>query len=170
MIKALLIQLIGAVGYLLLSASYHRKSKKEILIIQIFAYLIFAVHFYLLNGISGAINNLVGFVGLIAMYLLDNKKKSTKIAACSIFSIIVIIINIISFQNIFSIFPMIALIIVIVSFVEDSEGFIRIAGLTSSACWLVYAIRYKSYISMLFQVIVIVNAFTSLFKKNKKDT
>ena len=164
----ILIQLIGAIAYIILSLSYHRKKKKEILFMEIISHALFATHYYLLNGISGTICNIIGLFSLIIIYLFEQYKINNKIPVVVFLIIILIFINTLTFQNIFSIFPIIALIISISSFLFDSENLIRKMGLLSATCWLIYAIIYKSYISILFEGIVLISTYFAYLNNRKK--
>ena len=164
MINMLLIQLIGAIGYSLLALSYFKKEKKDILFFEIIAYIFFVIHYYLLNGISGAICNLVGLFALVVLFLFDKYKLNNKFLAAMIFVLILLVINILTFQNIYSIFPLVASVIVILSFLFNKENHIRIIGIISAVCWLIYAIVYKSYVAIIFEVIILVNVCLSLYK------
>ena len=68
---------------------------------------------------------------------------------------------------------MIASIIVIISFLDNNENTIRIIGTLSATCWLLYAVVYKSYITIAFEGFVIINTITSFIKnlpnKNNKN-
>ena len=161
-------QFIGAIGYGTLALSYFKKNKKEILFMEIIAYIFFTIHYYLLNGITGAICNLIGLFALVSIYLFDKYKLKNKYLVSIFFVIILLIINIRNFQNIYSIFPMIASIIVIISFLSNDENKIRIVGVISAICWLIYAIVYKSYIAIVFEVITLINVFLALFRNIKK--
>ena len=163
----LLIQLIGAIGYLLLAISYLNKKKKQILLMQIFSYIFLVIHYYFLNGITGTLCNLLGLGALVTIYLTEKKNPKYKTFPVILFVLLILIINIITFQNIFSIFPMIASIIVIISFLLEDENIIRIIGIIAAVCWLIYAIIYKSYSSIIFEIIIILNAYTSLIKNKR---
>ena len=167
-INMIITQFIGAIGYGTLALSYFKKNKKEILFMEIIAYIFFTIHYYLLNGITGAICNLIGLFALVSIYLFDKYKLKNKYLVSIFFVIILLIINIMNFQNIYSIFPMIASIIVIISFLSNDENKIRIVGVISAICWLIYAIVYKSYIAIIFEVITLINVFLALFKNIKK--
>ena len=95
------------------------------------------VHYYLLNGITGAICNLIGLFALVAIYLFDKYKLHNKFLISIIFILMLLIINIVTFQNLYSIFPMIASTIVIISFLSNDENHIRIIGVISAICWLI---------------------------------
>ncbi len=172
MLNALIIQGIGAIGYTLLALSYFKKEKKQILFMQIISYVFFVIHYYLLNGITGAICNLIGLFALVAIYVFEKYKLNYKILVSAFFIVLLLIINIVSFQNIYSIFPMVASSIVIISFLENNENDIRGIGLLAAICWLVYAIAYKSYIAIAFEILTLINVVVAFLKNlslNKVD-
>lgn len=160
----IIIQLIGAIGYILLSISYFRKEKKNILSVQLFSYIFFSIHYYLLNGVTGAICNIIGLVALLTIYLFDKYKINYKLTISTFFIGSIIIVNILTFQNIYSIFPMIASIIVIISFLFESENIIRKVGIISAICWLIYAIVYKSYVTIIFEAITLIDVCFAYIK------
>ena len=173
MLNILVIQGIGALGFILLDLSYFKKEKRQILVMQIFSYILFAIHFYLLNGITGVICNLIGLFALLTIYMFEKYKIKNKIF-CTIFFIgLLLAVNIMTFQNIYSIFPMVASVIVIISFLKNNENNIRGIGVLSATCWLIYAIVYKSYISIFFEAATFINAIVAFFKyvshKKKKE-
>ena len=173
MLNTLLVQGVGAIGYTLLAFSYFKKEKKQILFIQIFSYIFFVIHYYLLNGITGAICNLIGLFALTTIYMFEKHKIKNKILVSTFFIILLLSVNIMTYQNIFSIFPMVASVIVIISFLEDNENDVRGIGVLAAICWLVYAIAYKSYIAIVFEVITFINVVIAFLKnlseKKHKD-
>ena len=161
----ILIQAIGAIAFFTLSASYYQKEKKNILFMQIIAYIFFTIHYYLLSGVTGAICNVMGLLALLSIYIIEKYNWKNKRLIAGLFIVFIFIINLATFQNIFSIFPMIASIIVIVSFLMNNEEYIRAIGVISAVCWLIYAIAYKSYISIVFEVITLIGTLIA-FAKN----
>ncbi len=155
--KDIIVQAIGAVGYSLLALSYFKKVKKQILLMQIFAYIFFVIHYYLLNGITGAVCNFIGLFALISIYLFDKYNFKNKTIVVGLFIILLLIANIITFQNIYSIFPLVASTIVLISFIDNNENNIRIVGIIAAVCWLLYAIVYKSYIAIAFEVVTLID-------------
>lgn len=59
---------------------------------------------------------------------------------------------------------MVASVIVIISFLENNENDIRGIGVLSAICWLIYAIAYKSYISLVFEAITFINVVVAFVK------
>ena len=165
MIYQFMIQCLGAVGYTILSLSYFKKEKRQILLMQIFSYIFFVIHYYLLNGITGAICNQIGLFALVTIYIFEKYKLKNKLLVSTFFIVLLLAVNIMSFQNIYSIFPMIASVAVIISFLENNENDIRGIGVLSAICWLIYAIVYNSYISIDFEVITLIDVVIA-FSKN----
>ncbi len=164
----LIIQSIGAIAYILLSRSYFQKTKKKIIYMQIFAYIFFIIHFYLLSGVSGALCNIIGLCALISIYISDKKRSKNKRKLTWLFIIILWIVNLLEYQNIFSIFPMVAITIVIISFLENKPSYIRVMGAIASICWLIYGIAYKSYISIFFNLITLIEITMAIIQYSKK--
>ena len=164
----ILIQVIGGIGYLILSLSYFKKVKIEILLMQMIAYVFFTIHYYMLNGITGAICNVIGGVALIIIFLFEKFKLKNKNILIICMIPVAIIISVITYQNIYSIFPIIASISVILSFISSDENVIRFVGLISAVCWLVYAIMYKSYISIAFEAVTLIFVVVATIKNYKK--
>ena len=165
---AFLIQAIGAIGYITLALSYFKEEKNKILFMQIISYIFFTIHYYLLSGITGAICNLIGLFALVTIYIFDKYKLKNKYIVSMLFVAVLLIINLLTFQNVFSIFPMLASVIVIVSFIDDRENVIRWIGVIAAICWLFYAIAYKSYVAIVFEVLTLLNVCVSLIKNKKK--
>ena len=79
MLNQLIIQGVGAIGYTLLALSYFKEEKSKILFMQIISYIFFVIHYYLLNGITGAICNFIGLFALVIIYLFDKYKLKIRI-------------------------------------------------------------------------------------------
>ena len=118
----------------------------------------------MLSGITGAICNAIGLIALVSIYLFEKYSWKNKNLVALGIVLLLLMINILEFQNIYSIFPMIASIIVILSFLMDSEDYIRGIGLIAAVCWLIYAIVYKSYISIVFEILTLIGTFIAFVK------
>ena len=166
--KFILIQIIGAIGYTLLSISFYRKGKKQILFMQIIANIFFTVHYSMLSGVTGAISNVLGLITYTAIYIFDkyNLKKSKNILSL-IMIIFLLIAVIFVYENIYSVLPFIAFSIAIISFLIGDEDKIRKLGIIVAICWLIYAIVYVSYAAIVFEFITLVATALSLIKRHK---
>lgn len=166
--KFIISQILGAIGYSLLAFSYFRKNKKDILLIQILAYIGFTTHYILLSATTGTICNVLGFIALILIYLFSDNTKKKKVLVALLIPIL-IVMSYFSYENIFSVFPVIACLITFISFLDKDENKIRFVGIISAVCWLIYAVIHGSFIAILFEVITIVSTIIA-YLKNKKNT
>lgn len=164
----ILIQIIGGIGYFLLSVSYYRKNKKDILFIQILSYIMFVIHYYLLGGITGSICNLLGLIGFLVIYFFEKNHKNKLPLLISPVVLAILIISLLTFKNIYSIFPIFASISVLISFLEKDVHIIRLIGVFSAICWLVYAIYCDSYVAIVFEVLLLLSTFVSVIENNRK--
>ena len=164
----ILIQIIGGIGYFLLSVSYYRKNKKDILFIQILSYMMFVIHYYLLGGITGSICNLLGLIGFLVIYFFEKNHKNKLPLFISPVVLAILIISLLTFKNIYSIFPIFASISVLISFLEKDVHIIRLIGVFSAICWLVYAIYCDSYVAIVFEVLLLLSTFVSVIENNRK--
>ena len=168
MLDFVIVQIIGAIGYAVLSLSYYKKEKKQILFLQIIAYFMFAIHYFLLSGITGAVCNVLGLFALIIIYAFEKHKGKVRNIITLFVIFFLIAVNIATFQNIYSIFPLISSVIVIISFLSNNENDIRKIGIVAAICWLTYAIVYKSYISIAFETVTFISTVIAYIKNNKK--
>ena len=163
----ILTQIIGAIGYSILASSYFRKQKKDILLMQIVAHVLFTVHYYMLDGITGAVCNVLGLIALFIIYLFDEYKFKNKKLLVICMIPFVVGISMITYKDIFSLFPIVASVTAIVSFTTDKEQLIRIIGIICAVCWLIYAIVYGSYAAIIFEVVTLIFIIMAVFKNKK---
>jgi hypothetical protein len=169
-INFILIQLIGAIGYTLLSISFYRKEKRQILFMQIIANIFFTIHYFLLSGITGAVSNVVGLTTYTFIYFLDKKKMGIqKNIVALIMTIILFIAVMFTYENIYSILPFLAFFMTITSFLNGNENRIRFVGIFVAICWLIYAVVYVSYAAIVFETITLIATAFSLIKNHKMD-
>ena len=158
------VQLIGALGYSILSFSYFKKEKLQILFLQMISYVFFTIHYYLLSGITGAMCNLLGLIALLFIYIFEKYNIGNKKILLFIIIPLLFVITFITYDNIFSIFPMISSIVVILSFFTTNEDIIRFIGIIAAICWLIYAIVYHSFVAVAFEVITLLSVTVAFFK------
>jgi hypothetical protein len=162
----ILSQIIGAAGYLLLAYSFFKEKKKQILYIQILAYLCFTIHYFLIDAITGTICNIIGGLALVLIYFFSNDEKKKKVLVLSLI-ILVMAMAVLSYENIYSIFPVLACLVTFSSFLSKKEDVIRFIGIVSAFFWLIYELAHGSYIAIAFEVITVIST-TVAYKKNKK--
>lgn len=164
----ILSQILGTIGYSLLAYSFFKKEKKQILYVQILAYIGFTTHYILLGALTGTVCNILGFIALILIYLIGDNKERKKVLV-SLLIPLLILMYIVSYENIYSLFPVAACLITFISFLSKEENIIRFIGIISGVLWLVYGIIYVSYSAIVFELVVVI-ASTVAYIKNRKNT
>ena len=163
----ILSQVFGSIAYLLLAYSFFKKKKKEILYIQILAYISFTIHYFLIEAITGTICNIIGGFALILIYLFSNDEKKKKILVL-VLLVLIMSMAFLSYENAYSVFPVAACLVTFNSFLSKNEDHIRLVGIISAFFWLIYEIAHGSYITIIFEVVTVVST-TLAYKKNKKN-
>ena len=164
--KFIISQILGAIGYSLLALSYFKKKKRDILFVQIVAYIGFTTHYFLLDALTGTVCNILGFIALILIYFFS-KDQNKKRVLVAILIPLLIVMAFLSYENIYSIFPVFACFITFISFLSKDENKIRFIGIISATCWLIYAIIHVSYSAIIFEAITVVATIVA-YIKNKK--
>ena len=84
------IQLIGILGFCIVVLSFYKKDTKTILLYQTTSNFIYAVHYFLLGGLSGAFCCMVGMARNIT-WIKCNKRKIVLPVFITIYSLITIV-------------------------------------------------------------------------------
>jgi hypothetical protein len=166
--KFIISQILGAIGYSLLAYSFFKKKKKQILFIQIFAYIGFTTHYVLLGAVTGTVCNILGFIALIFIYFLSGDENKKKILVLILLPLLVAM-SFFSYENIFSIFPVVACLLTFNSFMSKDENKIRFIGIISAVCWLIYAIIYVSYSAIIFEVVTVFSTIVAYIENKKHN-
>lgn len=161
--KFIISQILGAIGYSLLALSYFKKKKRDILFVQIVAYIGFTTHYFLLDALTGTVCNILGFIALILIYFFSKDQNKKRILVAILIPLL-IVMAFLSYENIYSIFPVFACFITFISFLSKDENKIRFIGIISATCWLIYAIIHVSYSAIIFEAITVVATIIAYIK------
>ena len=159
-------QILGAIGYSLLAYSFFKKEKRQILFIQVLAYIGFTTHYALLNATTGTVCNIIGFIALILIYFFSDDMKKKKILILVLIPLLMLM-AFLSYENIFSLFPVTACLITFITFLSKDENKIRFIGIISATFWLIYAIIHVSYSAIIFEAATAIST-TIAYIKNKR--
>lgn len=146
------IQLIGLLAFCVLVLSYYKKDSNTILTYQITSNLAYAVHYFLLGGLSGAF---ISFVGAIRNIIFV-KVKRVNILLITIFTILYLIITIIFYESLYSIFPMCANICYLIFISKKDKKNILIGAILNSLFWMLYSTFVYSIVGIVTESILII--------------
>lgn len=161
----LYIQLIGLLAFCVLVLSYYKKNTVTILVYQITANFAYAVHYFLLGGLSGAFNSVISIIRNIIFI----NSKDNKILISIIFIMLYLLVTIVFYENFYSVFPMIANSLYLLSLVSNNRKSIIIGGILDALFWLLYSIFVFSYVGVITELILIISNTIQLLKLNKSN-
>ena len=164
----LVAQAVGVVAYIILMCSYQMRKKPQILFMQVISSIAFAVHFYLLGGMSAVLCNTISVFVLVLIFYFE-KKKYKKTILIIIMTPLLLAIAFLTYENLYSILPIISSLLILVSFLLNDENKIRVIGVVGNTLWLIYGIIYKSYPAMLFETLTIITTIFAIIKNKKKN-
>lgn len=145
----IIVQVISIIAMCFNIFSYQQKSSKAVIAFQLCGGALFAVHFFMKGAIVGAIMNCIAVVRAV-LFVNKEKARANHIGWLIGFILLYILVYILTFtlfttpftltNAIIEILPIIGMTALTVGFRMQGAGAIRVSGLVSSPCWLVYNI------------------------------
>lgn len=159
------IQLIGLLAFCILVLSFYKKDIKVNLVYQITANFIYAVHYFLLGGLSGAFISLIGVLRNILLIKIKNNKLIIPILCIPLY----LLITILFYEKFYSIFPMLANIFYLYFLLKSNRKSLLIGSIINSIFWILYSLFISSYVTLITESIIIISNFIQLIKELKKN-
>lgn len=156
-------QIIGFGGATLNCISFQQNKRSRIIGVQIFAAVMFIIHYILLGAYTGAALNFIALCRSVVFY--NNSKKWAKSPVWLVFFIIVSLIGAAAtWVDWYSILPSTAMILTTVSYWMKSETKIRLITFPSSPCWLIYNIITGSVAGIVTECIVMTSLIIAIVR------
>ncbi len=158
------IQLIGILGFCIVVLSFYKKETTTILMYQITSNFVYAVHYFLLGGLSGAFCCVIGMIRNVTLIKCDNKK-----IILPIFITIYSLITLLFYEGIYSLLPMMANLSYLIEMTYKNKKVLLKGALVSSSCWIIYAIFVSSYVSIVTESILLISNTIQLIRMINKQ-
>lgn len=169
-------QIIGILGMVMNIISYQAKKQKNIIIIQFFGSVFFAINMFMIKAYTGAFLNAVGILRAIT-YANKDKFKNIKpvntafitvylisyIFTFAVFDKPVTVLNLI-----IELLPVIAMIATTISFSMKTAGNVRRFAFISSPSWLIYNCVNFALGGILCEVFSIISVIIASIRLDKK--
>lgn len=165
----ILAQICGIIALILTVIAVQFKTKEKIVMCSVFANIVVAIQYFLLNAITGAVVSIINTIRCIIFYYYKKKDMKPSIIILLIFEIIAVISGIMSWQNIWSIIPIIVTIIYTYGLWQDNVKVIRITTGIAGFGWAIYDIIVMAYVGAVQETSQLISAIISLFR-NRKET
>ena len=159
------VQGIALLALLFHVASFHGKTRVQILVIQIVAISLWVIHFSLLCAWTGAL--MVSTSIVVAICLLNKDRwefVGTRIFTISVF-VVQAIATVLVWEGVFSIFVLLGVWTATISRWQTEERRIRIFAAIASVFWISYDLSVGSYGGFVAELAIIGSTLLSLRKR-----
>ncbi len=163
---------IGFIASLLVIFSFQIKKSSTFALVQFIGCLMFALQYFLLGAIPGAIVNIVGcsmrFVGMLRIKKGRLKGEGKHFLASPYLWLFVaasFAIGILTYENIFSLMPAVSIAVFSCLIWKDDPKTLRVVNtLFCSPLWLIYNISCLSYAGVVTETFNIISAIVSYIR------
>ena len=171
-------QIIGFAGMAMNCLSYQFKTKRALILTQLFGSLFFVLHFGLLGAIMGCLLNLIG----ASRALVFSNKERLK-ADHPLWLVLFITLYALTYILTFTVFkeevtlpnlllqslPTAAMVVSTVSFRTKNAATVRKLSLFSSPLWLVYNVASFSISGVLTETVSLISILTGIWRLDRKE-
>ena len=164
-----LAQICGVIVLILTVISVQFKTKEKIVMCFVFANLVMAIQFFLLNAMTGAIISIINTIRCIIFYYYKKKDKKPSLMILLIFEIVAIVSGMMSWQNMWSVIPIIVTVIYTYGLWQDNVKVIRVTTAIVGLGWAIYDIIVMAFVGAIQEISQFVSAMIALIK-NKEET
>ena len=165
----ILAQLCGIIALILTVISVQFKTKEKIVMCSVFANIVVAIQFFLLNAITGAIISIINTVRCLIFYYYKKKDMKPSLVVLVLFEIVAIVSGIISWQNIWSLIPIIVTVVYTYGLCQDNVTVIRITTGIAGLGWSIYDIIVRAYVGAIQEISQFISAIISLIRNKNKN-
>lgn len=159
-------QIIGILGTISLFFMYRQSSKKKYILLKLLSETLWAIHYFLLSAIGGAIPNLVGIAREI-VFMNDNKKWANKKVWAAIFIAINWTIALILLKSAIQIIPICVSSLVTISFTFKKTSNIRLVAIPVCTTMLIYDILVGSWSGVLNESLSLISIIPKTILEHK---
>ncbi len=149
-------QIIGICGTVSLFVMYRQQEKKKYIGLKLLSDVLWALHYFLLSAVGGAIPNMVGIAREL-VFMNDGKKWADKKVWAAVFIIINAAFALSVIKSAIQFIPIIASALVTVSLTFKNTANIRLMTIPISTAFLVYDIMVGSWAGALNEVISLIS-------------
>jgi hypothetical protein len=161
----ILIQGLAVIAMIIWTTSYHFKSRKTILLVQLSSVVFLCIHFFLLEAVIGLAISSIAAIRLVLFAYKQRYKWISHPAVPSFFIILTIIVTYLTATVYWAIFALIGGIMAIIASFQNEEDRVRKLFIPSHISWIIYDLSVGSYGGVLFEIVPCISAWISLSEK-----
>jgi len=161
-------QIFGGAAFIAEAATFQFKTRRQILLAQIFANLFWTASYFGLDAFTGMALAGVSLVRVIVFYLLRKKSQSIKNTTLDIIIVATIFASIFSWQDWRSILPLIGSLTMTLALYQEKPQYSRRLGVVQAIFWLFYNLIVLSIFGIVTEIISLVSTLIAIQRFAKK--
>ena len=177
-------QIIGIFALVCAIISFQSKTRKNILVFQLFGSLLFSVHFVMIGAFVGALLNLIGILRSV-IFMNNSEGEKRKKYWLWIFVVLCIgagiatidgDLNLSSWSIDFSaigtyiaLFPVAGMIFTTAGLWAEKPSTVRKISIGSSPCWIIYNLYNGSYAGVATEVFILSSIIIGMLRLDRKN-
>lgn len=168
MLNAIFIQFLAIMGLLIWASSYHFKSRKNILLVQLFSMFFWITHFIFLGAYTGAA---LSGVAALRLAVFSFKKKNNRVSKPLVlwaFIVVLFVATLLTSSTFIGIFALIGGIFATLACWQYDQNKIRFLFIFSHIAWIIYDVSVGSYGGWISESILGISTIISLLRKDLK--
>ncbi len=169
----ILTQAVGILGMVSLTLSYQMKTRKGIILFQLFGNVLFATHYLMLGTITACILNAIG-IARCCIYSQKEKQWASHWLWMALFISAFLATGIITYESPWDILPTCGMIFTSVSLFVTKPKLIRFLSAGSCPLWLIYNAVHFSVGGVINEVLSLISLAVAIvrldiLKKSESD-
>ncbi len=166
-------QILGFVGMATEFCIYQQNKKEHMVLTKLAADVIWAAHFFLIGGWTGAATTTAAIFREVVCYYSHSKQWAKHKAWMYVFCVIFFCCGLLTWKGIYSLFPPICSVISTVAFWAPSPKRTKILQIPSTTVMLIYNLIARSYAGMISSLLnlgsIAISFVRAFFAKKKKN-
>ena len=163
-IKMIVSQIIGMFAVILWVLSIQNKEKKNILLFQIIANLLYSLQYFIIHAFSASLTDFFGIIKSLIFYNYTKNNKNIPIYMFFVICLIYIVLGTFTYNGLVSLIPIFISCLYTYGAYKKDEKYIRITVLIGAFFWIYYNVYVGAYVAILGNVLEIISSITSLIR------
>ena len=167
----ILAQVFGALALILLSISYLQKKREKYLVIMASATILYAIQYFLLHALSGALVNTFSTLRNFIFYFMEKKTTKPSFILLFTFLLVYILIGIFTYNGLISLIPISISLIYAYGVWQPNLKVTYFIAIIAAILWIIYNYFVLAYVAVFASIIELIASIIGFIKviKNKNQ-
>lgn len=162
MFYSLFVQFFAILFLIFFTLSYHAKTRRNILLIQLLGVLSLTLHFFLLHAWTGFAVQVVHVFSVILFLFKDKRKFLKSNFVLFSFFVVYFVFTLITWEGYFSFFAFLGISSGTLARWQNKPNSIRTILIFTSIFWIIYDLSVKSYGGIISETVLLISVIISL--------